>query len=136
MRIATAVRILAATLAVLALNYRAEAHHAFAAEFDASRPVQLSGTVDKVVWLNPHARFFMRVTPPNSRPITWELVLGSPNVLIRQGWDRYTIKQGDAISVNGYAARDGSHLAIARSVRLPNKRTLVFGSTGDGGPER
>lgn len=123
-------------LAVLAPQHSARAHHAFAAEFDASRPVKLSGTVDKVVWLNPHARFVLRVTSPNSRPTTWELVLGSPNVLIRQGWDRYTIKQGDTVSVNGYAARDGSHLAIARMVRLPNNRTMVFGAGGDGGPDR
>lgn len=112
------------------------AHHAFAAEFDAHSTITLTGTVTKVAWLNPHARFFMQVKDSRGHVAEWELVIGSPNVLMRQGWDRTFVKGGDVITVMGFQARDGSHTAAARSVRLPDGHMAYFGSAGDGGPER
>ena len=111
---------------------RVSGHHAFAAEFDAHRPVAVSGKVVKVTWLNPHARFSIR---SDSAQGTWEFVLGSPNVLIRQGWSRTTLKEGDVVSVSGYLAKDGSHTAAARVVRTAAGQRLFFGSNGDGGPD-
>lgn len=110
------------------------AHHAFAAEFDARSPITLTGTVTKVAWLNPHARFFVEVKDAHGQTVQWELVIGSPNMLIRQGWDRFFVKNGDAVEVRGFQAKDGSHTAAARSVRLPSGRTAYFGTAGDGGP--
>jgi DNA/RNA endonuclease YhcR with UshA esterase domain len=108
-------------------------HHAFAAEFDMNRPVALSGKIVKVTWLNPHARFSLR---PDGAQGTWDFVLGSPNVLIRQGWSRTTLKEGDVVSVSGYLAKDGSHTAAARVVRTAGGQRLFFGSNGDGGPDK
>ncbi len=121
-------------IASLAGN-RVNAHHAFAAEFDASHPVVLSGKVVRVAWLNPHARFFVNMNA-GGKPVTWEFVLGSPNVLIRQGWSRSTLKEGDAVTVTGYLAKDGSHTAAARIVRTADGQRLFFGSNGDGGPDK
>lgn len=111
----------------------ASGHHAFAAEFDQNRPVAFSGKVVKVTWLNPHARFSVQ---PNGGQGTWEFVLGSPNVLIRQGWSRTTLKAGDVVTVNGYMAKDGSHTAAARVVQTATGQRLFFGSNGDGGPDK
>src|SRR5262245_8690739 len=102
----------------LLLATRAMAHHAFAAEFDNLMPVTLSGKVTKVEWLNPHARFYMTIEEPRGRATNWELELGSPNGLIRQGWTRYSIKPGDLLTVTGYRARDGSRLAAARAINF------------------
>lgn len=112
------------------------AHHAFAAEFDARNPITLTGTVTKVSWLNPHARFFMETKDTRGQRVQWELVIGSPNVLMRQGWNRYFVKSGDTVTVTGFQAKDGSHTAAARTVRLPDGKTARFGTAGDGGPER
>jgi len=127
-----------AVTVVLLLGMRATmwAHHAFAAEFSATNPIQLTGTITKVAWLNPHARFFMTVKDARGAAVSWELVLGSPNVLIRQGWSRTTLRQGDSVTVNGYVAKGGSRLAAARTVRFSDGRSLLIGSIGDGGPEK
>ena len=112
----------------------ASAHHAFAAEFEAHKPVTVTGTVSKVMWLNPHTRFYVDVKDP--RGVTkWEFVLGSPNLLIRQGWTKDFLKNGEVITITGFQARDGSHLAAARTIRMPNGQVVTFGTAGDGGPE-
>lgn len=117
------------------LPVKAPAHHAFAAEFEAHKPVTVTGTVSKVMWLNPHTRFYVDVKDP--RGVTkWEFVLGSPNLLIRQGWTKDFLKNGEVITITGFQARDGSHLAAARSIKMPNGQVVSFGTAGDGGPER
>lgn len=126
---------LAILILALAACLPLAAHHAFAAEFSAAKPVNLTGTVTRVAWLNPHARFYLTVTEGGSHA-TWELVMGSPNVLSRQGWSRTTLKEGDRVTVRGYVAKDGSHTAAARMVRTPDGRQLFFGSAGDGGPDK
>src|ERR1700674_2126426 len=93
-------------------------HHSFAAEYDANKPVDLTGTVTKVEWMNPHARFYLDVKDEGGKVTNWEFELGSPNGLMRQGWSRNSMKIGDTVSVQGSKAKDGSNLANARTVKL------------------
>jgi hypothetical protein len=105
------------------------AHHSFAAEYDATKPIKLKGAVTKVEWMNPHARFYMDVKEEPAGPTTnWELELGSPNGLMRAGWTRNSLKIGDVITIEGSLAKDGSKLANARSVTLSDGRR-VFAAT-------
>lgn len=126
--------VLPAALLLLSLPAKGPAHHAFAAEFEVSKKVTVSGTVTKMVWLNPHARFFMDVKEPTGT-VQWEVLLGSPNLLIRQGLSKTFVKAGEKVTITGYKARDGKRLASARTVKLPNGQVANFGSEGDGGPE-
>jgi DNA/RNA endonuclease YhcR with UshA esterase domain len=96
------------------------AHHSFAAEYDADKPVTLKGVVTKVEWTNPHARFYMDVKDADGKVTNWNLELASPNVLRRRGWQRDSLKAGDEVTVEGSAARDGSKMANARTVTLAN----------------
>lgn len=114
----------------------APAHHAFSAEFDANKSVKVSGTVTKLEWTNPHAWLFVDVKDQSGKITNWGFEMGSPNTLIRQGWRRSALKEGDQISIEGYAAKDGSSLANARSVTLPDGRKVFAGSPTDGGPPK
>jgi hypothetical protein len=110
------------------------AHHSFAAEYDAAKPVTMTGTVTKVEWMNPHARFYIDVKDESGKVTNWELELGSPNGLMRRGWTRNSMKPGDVVTVSGSLAKDGSSLANARTVKLTDGRNLFAGSateTGD-----
>jgi Family of unknown function (DUF6152) len=110
------------------------AHHSFAAEYDAAKPVTLTGTVTKVEWMNPHARFYIDVKDDAGKVTNWEFELGSPNGLMRRGWTRNSLKQGDTVTVNGSLAKDGSSLANARTIKLADGRQVFAGSateTGD-----
>ncbi len=110
------------------------AHHSFAAEYDNKKPVDLTGTVTKVEWMNPHARFYLDVKDETSGKVTnWEFELGSPNGLMRQGWTRNSMKIGDSINVQGSLAKDGSNLANARTVKLSDGRKLFAGSASETG---
>ena len=105
------------------------AHHSFAAEYDSAKPISLTGTVTKVEWMNPHARFYIDVKDEKGEVANWELELGSPNGLMRQGWTRNSLKQGDVVSVSGSLAKDGSKLANARSVTLADGKKVFAGSS-------
>ncbi len=110
-------------LAVLALGLMiwaipGLAHHSFASQYDADAPVSLTGVVTKVEWTNPHARFYIDVEDPGGEINNWNLELASPNVLRRNGWFRSSLEAGDLVTVEGSRARDGSHLANARTVKL------------------
>src|SRR5690348_4741317 len=118
---------LAAVLGLAAVP--AFAHHSFAAEYDASKPITLKGTVTKVEWMNPHARFYIDVKDDAGSVTNWEFELGSPNGLMRAGWTRNSLKQGDVVSVSGSLAKDGSHLANARNVTLADGRKVFAGSS-------
>lgn len=109
------------------------AHHSFAAEYDADKPVTLRGTVTKVEWTNPHARFYVDVTDETGKVTNWNLELASPNVLKRNGWSRNSLKQGDVVTVEGSLARDGSKMANARTVTLADGRRVFAGSSGGDG---
>jgi len=110
------------------------AHHSFAAEYDNNKPLTLTGTVTKVEWMNPHARFYIDVKDQSGKVSNWEFELGSPNGLMRRGWTRNSLKEGDVVSVTGYHAKDGSNLGNARTISLADGRKVFAGSTEDGGP--
>jgi len=109
------------------------AHHSFAAEYDADKPVTLKGVVTKVEWTNPHARFYVDVKDDAGKVINWNLELASPNVLKRQGWQRDSLKEGDQVTVEGSMARDGSKMANARAVTLAGGKRVFAGSSGGDG---
>jgi hypothetical protein len=106
------------------------AHHSFAAEYDASKPITLKGAVTKIEWTNPHARFYIDVKDDKGTVTNWNLELASPNVLTRQGWTRKSLEVGDQITVEGSLAKDGSKMANARVVTLANGKRVFAGSSG------
>jgi hypothetical protein len=110
------------------------AHHSFAAEYDANKPLTLKGTVTKVEWTNPHARFYVDVKDEKGRVVNWNLELASPNVLRRNGWKRDSLNVGDEITVEGSLAKDGSKMANARVVKLANGQQVFAGSSGGDAP--
>jgi hypothetical protein len=110
------------------------AHHSFAAEYDANKPITLKGTVSKVEWTNPHARFYVDVRDEKGVVTNWNLELASPNVLTRNGWTRKSLNVGDEVVVEGSLAKDGSKMANARVVRLADGRRVFAGSSGGDAP--
>jgi hypothetical protein len=128
--------LLIASAGLLAAAAPMFAHHSFAAEYDNAKPITLTGTVTKVEWMNPHARFYINVKDDKGAVTNWEFELGSPNGLARRGWTRNSMKEGDSVTVDGYLAKDGSNLANARNVKLTDGRKLFAGSTDDGGPTK
>ncbi|HXP87663.1 MAG TPA: DUF6152 family protein [Bryobacteraceae bacterium] len=109
-------------------------HHSFAAEFDASRATRLQGTLIKIEWTNPHSYFYINVKDEQGNVVSWGCEAGAPGALSRRGFKKGDIKLGDMIVVDGYLAKDGSHLIDARRVTLPDGRIVSGGSAGDGGP--
>jgi hypothetical protein len=107
-------------------------HHSFAAEFDSSKPVELKGTVTRIDWVNPHAWIYLDVKDDAGKVTSWGCELGSPNLLMRNGWRRDSLKAGDIVVVSGSQAKDGSKIANARTVRLGDgTRVFNAGSSGD-----
>ena len=111
------------------------AHHSFAAEFDATKAIRLTGALAKIEWTNPHSYFYIDVKDENGTAVRWGCEAGSPGALSRRGFKRGDIKLGDTIIVDGYRAKDGSNLIDARRVTLPDGRIVSGASAGDGGPE-
>jgi hypothetical protein len=110
------------------------AHHSFSAEFDGHKPVRLVGALTKVEWTNPHSYFYIDVKDDKGNVVNWGCEGGGPLALSRAGMKRGDLKIGDTIVVDGYLAKDGSHLIDARRVTLPDGRSVYGGSPGDGGP--
>ena len=111
------------------------AHHAFAAEFDAKKPVKLQGVVTKMEWINPHAWIHVDVTAPDGKVTSWMVEAGTPNTLFRRGFTKESLKVGTTILVDGYQAKDGANSMNGRDVTLPDGRKLFLGSPGTGAPE-
>ena len=106
------------------------AHHSFAAEFDAAKPFELTGTVTKLVWSNPHAWIYFDVIDKKTENVTnWAVELNSPNALLRAGWTRNSLKPGDVVTIEGSLAKDGSPTGNARSVVTSTGQRLFAGSS-------
>ena len=110
------------------------AHHSFAAEFDASKPVTLTGTVTKIEWANPHIWVYLDVKDDQGSLQHWQCEGGPPNTLTRNGWSSNSLKPSDQITIDGVLAKDGSKTCNARQVRLPDGRSVFAGSSGGDNP--
>jgi hypothetical protein len=110
------------------------AHHSFAVEYDAEKPVEGTGVITKVEWTNPHMRIYVDVTDANGMVTTWNLELGSPNSVVRRGWTRKDIKPGDKISFKGYAGRTVLTRSVADSITLPDGRSFAGASGAPDAP--
>jgi hypothetical protein len=111
------------------------AHHAFAAEFDANRPVKLEGVVTKMEWINPHSWIHIDVKADDGSVQKWMIEGGAPNALLRRGWNRDSLKAGTQISVQGFQAKDGSMRANGRDITFADGSKLFVGSSGTGAPD-
>ena len=109
----------------------ASAHHSFAAEFDAGKPITLTGVVMQIDWTNPHVWFYVNVKGEDGRMARWACEMGAPHQLQGRGWLRDTMKIGDTVTVNGALARDGSKRANARTVSTADGKTLGAASSGE-----
>jgi len=107
------------------------AHHSFSAEFDRSKPVTVTGTVTKVEWANPHARFFIDVKDEAGKVNNWDFELASPNGLMRRGWTRNSLKIGDVVTVSGWAAKNAPHVGNTSTVTLSDGRKVFAGSSAE-----
>jgi len=110
----------------------AHAHHSFAAQYDPQKPVTLKGTVTKIEWTNPHARFYIDVPGADGKVVSWNLELASPNYLKRAGWSSGSLKEGDEVTVEGSMARSGANMANARLVTFPDGTRVFARSAQDG----
>ena len=119
-----------ALLALLLSSSHAMAHHSFAAEFDAEKPVTLKGTVVKWEMMNPHGWITMDVTDTDGKNVRWMVETSNPNGLMRLGWTKNSLKPGDQITVEAYRAKDGSNTVNAARVTLADGRSVFAGSTG------
>jgi hypothetical protein len=112
------------------------AHHSFAAEFDAKRPVKLRGTVVKMEWINPHSWIHIDVKDPQTGKVErWMVEGGAPNALLRRGWNKKSLTEGTEILVEGFQAKDCANRANGRDITFPDGKKLFVGSSGTGAPD-
>src|SRR5688572_348671 len=136
MKPSLALLVVAVACAALLMGTPSVAHHSFSAMFDGSKPLEVSGVVTRLEWKNPHVYFYVDVKGQDGKIINWACETNGPGGLIRQGWKRDSLKEGDRVTVNGYPAKDGSKTMDARRVTLADGRRIFGGTAGDGGPAR
>jgi hypothetical protein len=127
---------IALPVAAVVMGMPVLAHHSFATQYDISKPIQMRGTVTKVEWTNPHARFYIDVKDEKGVVANWNWEMASPNVLARNGWKPNTLKLGDQITVGGYMARKAPRMAIAGEIKDANGRPLFASAQSDLPPAR
>jgi hypothetical protein len=112
------------------------AHHAFSSEFDANKHVEMTGTVTKMEWVNPHSWIHIDVKNPQTGQIeNWAIEGGTPNTLLRRGLRKTDLPVGAAIKVDGYQAKDGGLRANGKNLTFADGRQLFLGSSGTGAPD-
>jgi hypothetical protein len=124
-----------AAAAFFAAAVPALAHHSFAAEFDAKKPVTLKGTVTKMEWINPHSWIHIDVKKDDGTVEKWMVEGGAPNALLRRGWNKQSLPAGTEIIVLGFQAKDGAFRANGRDITFPDGKKLFVGSSGTGAPD-
>lgn len=110
------------------------AHHAFAAEFDANKPVKFRGTVTKMEWINPHAWLHIDVKGDDGKTVKWMIEAAAPNALLRRGWTKNSLLPGTEIIVEGFQAKDGTNRANGSIITFADGKKLFVGSSGTGAP--
>jgi Family of unknown function (DUF6152) len=110
------------------------AHHAFAAEYDGKKQVHLEGVVTQMEWINPHTWIHIDVTGPDGTVTSWMIEGGSPNILLRRGFNKGSLEKGQKIAVDGFQAKDGSNRANGSNITYPDGKKLFLGSSGTGAP--
>jgi hypothetical protein len=118
--------------ALLAVTASLEAHHSFAAEFDANQPITLKGTIARIDLVNPHSWLYVDVKNPDGTVVRWNVEMGAPNALIRRGVTKASVPVGMEVTVEGFRAKDGSRTANGRTVTLADGRGLFTGSSYQG----
>jgi Family of unknown function (DUF6152) len=120
--------ITASCLGVLMLTVAASAHHAFSAEFDQDKPVNLEGTVTKADWTNPHAWIYLDVKGADGKVVNWAIEMGPPNALLRRGWKKSSMEFGTVLKVEGFAAKNGKEFANATNITMPDGTKIFAGA--------
>ena len=131
----TLFRLIAGAGLLVAATVPLVAHHSFAAEFDAYKPVKLKGTIVRMEWSNPHSWIHIDVTGPDGKVVRWAVEGGAPNALFRRGWSKNSLPVGIEIIVDGYQAKDSSLRANGRDITFPDGKMLSIGSSGTGAPD-
>lgn len=129
-----AIRLVLLAVLTVAAAQTLSAHHSFAAEFDANKPVTLTGAVTKLEWTNPHIWVYMDVKDDHGAMQPWQCEGGAPNTLTRNGWSKDSLKLSDAITIYGFLAKDGSKTCNLRTVTLPNGKSVFAGSSAPDAP--
>jgi hypothetical protein len=125
---------LALSASLLIPVHSAPAHHSFAAEYDASQPISLRGSVTRIDLINPHAWLYIDVKDADGKATRWNVEMGAPNALIRRGINKNTVPVGSEVTVDGYRAKDGSNTVNGTTIKLADGRALFSGSQNTGAP--
>jgi hypothetical protein len=126
--------VVAAAVGFLLAVSPVRAHHAFAAEYDGKKQVHLEGVVTQMEWINPHTWIHIDVTGPDGTVTNWMVEGGSPNILLRRGFNKGSLEKGQKIAVDGFQAKDGSNRANGSNITYPDGKKLFLGSSGTGAP--